>query len=74
MCKIVIVELYLHNRLFAHEIVLEILYLNYSYSVWYKKIGFTMMDRPWMISYDVKRFYYADHIIGTEYDEIIFIL
>jgi len=33
-----------------------------------------MMNRPWMVSYDIKRFYYADHIIGTEYDEIIFIL
>jgi len=32
------------------------------------------MHRPWIVSYDTKRFYYTDHIIGTEYDEIIFIL
>jgi len=44
--------LYLHNRLFAHEIVIEILNL---YTIhWRKNITFTTIDRPQMVSYDIK--------------------
>lgn len=75
MCNIINVKLNLHNRLFAHKIVLEILNLKHSYSVLvYKTIGFTTMGRSWMmVSYDIKIFYYADHIIiGKEYDYTVF--